>query len=138
LYLYLHLHKQGELTPKIELTAAINLFKYTDIKTLTINLKYKAYCSYQQQLKYDQQIQYLRQCVQKYCNDMHITIHFLGLNYECDFWNNASCTKLCYCTKSKVAKDRQWLYGCKKISRAMIDKTKYNFHRNFKLEQRKI
>jgi len=137
--LYLNLYLYGVynvLTPKIELIALADLLKYTHIKKLTIILKYQANVSNQQQLRYDQQIQYMRQYIQKYCNDIHVTIRFYGVNYECDFWNNADCTKTGKCTK--IAKKSQWVNSCKRISRAVIDKTKYNFHRNFKLEQRKF
>jgi len=118
---------------KIELTVLADLLKYAHVKKLTITLKYSILFSNQQELRYDQQIQYMRQYIQKYCNDIHVTICFYRINYECDFWNNADCTKTGNC-----AKKGQWVNSCKRISRAVINKTKYNFHRNFKLEQRKI
>jgi len=138
LYLNLYLHELGgKLTPKIKLTVFVNLLlTCANIKKLTLILKYSSVSSNQQQLKYNQQIQYLRQHIQKYCNDIHVTIRFYEVNFECDFWNNADCTKTGKC--AKITKKSQWVNSCKRISRAVIDKTKYNFHRNFKLEQREI
>jgi len=126
------------ITPKIELTELVKLLKYTNIQALTINLSYKSmhntslYLSDVSLLQYIQQIQYLRQHIQKYCNDVHVEIYFKGDYYKCDFWNDAKCTN--NSSKTYVMIYDQLSYTYENKYWGMIDKTRSNFHRNFKLK----
>jgi len=144
----MHLHEEriyfdgAYITPQMELTALVDLLKNINIKKLTINLCYESPRNTELRLlnvlllQYCQQMQYLRQHIQKYCNDMQVDIFFWGHGYDVDFWNNTKGTAINTCI---VIYDRY--YGLLKSGNkywGMIDKTKSNFHRNFKLEKRKI
>jgi len=129
-------------TSKMELTKLTDTLKNINIKTLTINLSYESFRNFtldlsnMRRLEYIRQIQYLRQHIQKYCNDMQVEIYFHGDHYECDFWNNPECTN--YSSKTFIMLYGHLSYKWKNIHWGMIDKTKPNFHRNFKLDNRII
>ena len=161
-YEFLHKDQSIGIHPKTEFATFVDLLKYTNMKTLTIDLK-DYYCYFDKyKLEYIQRLQYLRQCIQKYCNNVQIIVHLSGKAYECDFWKIANCIKTNNCRKAYIAiKDGEYeLYRkkylgvvinkkyvimngneyctCKIIRCAKINKTTPNFHRNFKLEERKI
>jgi len=125
------IYGSASITPKMELMTVVDLLKSINIKTLTITFQYNsAYLLNLQKLKYNQEIHYLRQHIQKYCNDAQVYIYFngiLGFNYNCEFWKNANYPALYNLGDC----------GCKIYSWGIVNKTNYNFHRNFKLEHRK-
>jgi len=133
LYLDVYLHKQNNITSKLELAIIIDLLKSLKIKTLSINLKYTIHFSVNQQIKYNRLIKELKLYLQKYCHDTYVIIHFGGINFNCDFWNNVDCAKTHTIKRNNLNSN-----GCPRINYAIIDKTRYNLHRNFRLEQRKI
>ena len=148
------------ITPKIEFATFVDLLKYANIKTLTINLKDHHYLFDEYKLEYIQRLQYLRQYIQKYCNDVQIIVHFSGTNYKCDFWKIDNCIKTCDCRKTYVALEdvkckiylklnlgviinknyvimnNEQCHSCKILRYIRINKTNSIFHRNFKLEER--
>jgi len=121
----------ASLTPRMELTTFVDLLKYVNIKMLTITFNCNSdYLPNLQKLKYNQEIHYFRQHIQKYCNDVQVNVYFHGIseiNCKCEFWKNDNYPAL----------HNLGDCCCKIYSWGIVNKTNYNFHRNFKLEHRK-
>jgi len=94
----IHYVNLGNITPKNELAMLVNLLKYANINTLTINLTLNYKTRFENRFvklfenKYIQQLRYLRQHIQKYCNDMRIIVQLPEINNICDFWKTIVLT----------------------------------------------
>jgi len=142
MYLHGHVYLPGlhNMDPRVELTKLVELLKNIKIKVLTINLSHESFYNnglvldYRSLLVYIQQLQYLRTYIQKYCNYMQVEIYFSG-DYYHNFWKNADCTyshsKNFIIIWGRRYKNEHTYWG-------MIDKTRSNFHRNFKLKKRQL
>ena len=118
----------------MEIMTLIDILKYMNIKMLRITLKHTIHVSSECQKKYNCGVRFLRKCIQKYCNDMYVTINFDRINYNCDFWNDCKCVKY-HNSLIDIFDD---CTRCTRLKCAIIDDTKPNIHRNFKLETRRI